>query len=224
MVLEVIQREIPTRGIGYVILRDCPEERLGEALGKGMEKLKKAGAKQVWATSLPEGEPLNPGPVGVWRLTHVYDDIRMECPLSQGHAKAEVKLNLRAPKRAQEENAYLDLVNKAYAAVPGAATLRTGSLKKQNHRFFLASQGDKPVGAFGLDLSDKTPELITLAVAPEYQRQGLGRALLRAALESLGKAPACTLTVCSTNAPALGLLQSEGFAQTGVVSGWFEVV
>ena len=33
MVLEVIQREIPTRGIGYVILRDCPEERLGEALG-----------------------------------------------------------------------------------------------------------------------------------------------------------------------------------------------
>ena len=55
MVLEVIQREIPTRGIGYVILRDCPEERLGEALGKGMEKLKKAGAKQVWATSLQIG-------------------------------------------------------------------------------------------------------------------------------------------------------------------------
>ena len=48
MVIEIIQREIPTRGVGYIILRDCPEERLGEALGKGMEKLKKAGAKQVW--------------------------------------------------------------------------------------------------------------------------------------------------------------------------------
>ena len=29
MVIEIIQREIPTRGVGYIILRDCPEERLG---------------------------------------------------------------------------------------------------------------------------------------------------------------------------------------------------
>ena len=73
MVVEIIQREVPTRGIGYIILRDCPEERLGEALGKGMEKLKMAGAATVLATSLPEGEPLRPGPCGVWRLTHVHD-------------------------------------------------------------------------------------------------------------------------------------------------------
>ena len=224
MVLEIIQREIPTRGIGYIILRDCPEDRLGEALGKGMEKLKKAGAKQVWATSLPEGEPLNPGPVGVWRLTHVYDDLRMERPLTQDRPKADIRLNLRAPKRSQEENTYLELVNKAYAEVPGFATLRPSALKKQNHRHLLAYQGEKAVGAFQLDLSDKIPELVTLAVEPELRRQGIGRALLRSILDSLGKAPACALTVGSTNLPALDLLQSEGFAQTGVVSGWFEVV
>ena len=34
MVVEIIQREVPTRGIGYIILRDCPEERLGEALNQ----------------------------------------------------------------------------------------------------------------------------------------------------------------------------------------------
>ena len=50
MVIEIIQREIPARGVGYIILRDCPEERLGEALGKGMEKLKRAGAQTVLAT------------------------------------------------------------------------------------------------------------------------------------------------------------------------------
>ena len=57
MVLEIIQREIATKGIGYLVLRDCPEDRLGEGLSKGMEKLKKSGAKTVWATSLPEGKP-----------------------------------------------------------------------------------------------------------------------------------------------------------------------
>ena len=53
MVIEIIQREIPVKGIGYLILRDCPEDRLDDGLKKGMERLKKAGAKKVWATSLP---------------------------------------------------------------------------------------------------------------------------------------------------------------------------
>ena len=49
-------------------------------------------------------------------------------------------------------------------------------------------------------------------------------ALLRSALASLGKAPACALTLPSTAEAGLALLQSEGFAQTGVESSWFEVV
>lgn len=222
MVLEIIQREIPLRGIGYIILRDCPEDRLGEALGKGMEKLKKAGAKQVWATSLPEGEPLHPGPVGLWRLTHVHDILRMERSLPA--EKPQLKLNLRSPRKGQEETLYLSLMNRAFQNVPNAATLRPSDLRLQNHRYSMAYQGDKLVGAFELDLSEKVPELMALAVEPELQRQGLGQALLRTALESLGKAPACSLRVSSANPAALSLYESEGFAQTGVVSSWFEVV
>lgn len=223
MVLEVIQREIATKGIGYLILRDCPEDRLGEALSKGMEKLKHSGAKTVWATSLPEGEPLNPGPVGVWRLTHVHDMVSMERPLPA--EKPGIRLNLRAPRRGQEEALYLNLTNKAFAQVPNAATQQSTDLRRQNHRYGLAYQGDILVGTYELDLGEKVPELCSLAIEPELQRQGYGRALLRTVLESLGaKAPVCTLTVCSTNLPALGLYQSEGFAQTGVVSDWYEVV
>lgn len=222
MVLEIIQREIPLRGIGYIILRDCPEDRLGEALGKGMEKLKKAGAKQVWATSLPEGEPLHPGPVGLWRLTHVHDILRMERSLPA--EKPQLKLNLRSPRKGQEETLYLSLMNRAFQNVPNAATLRPSDLRLQNHRYSMAYQGDKLVGAFELDLSEKVPELMALAVEPELQRQGLGQTLLRTALESLGKAPACSLRVSSANPAALSLYESEGFAQTGVVSSWFEVV
>jgi len=222
MVIEIIQREIPTRGIGYLILRDCPEDRLDDGLKKGMERLKKAGAKTVWATSLPEGEPLHAGPVGIWRLSHVHDMVRMERTLPA--EKPQLKLNLRSPRKGQEENLYLALVNRAFAGVPNAATQRPTDLRRQNHRYAVAYQGDKPVGAFELDLTEKTPELVTLAVEPELWRQGYGRAVLRAALDSLGKAPACTLTVSSANAAALALYEAEGFAQTGVISSWFEVV
>lgn len=223
MVVEIIQREIPLKGIGYIILRDCPEDRLGEALGRGMEKLKKAGARTVRATSLPEGEPLNPGPVGVWRLTHVYDILRMERSLGQRPPKPELKLNLRSPKRSAEDAVFVELVNRAYADVPGALSKRGSDMRLQNHRYVLAWQGDKPVGCCELDLSEKIPELLTLAVEPELRRQGIGRSLLRAALDSL-KAPACTLTVSDANAPALALFEAEGFVRTGPVSGWFEVV
>ncbi len=223
MVLEVIQREVALRGIGYLILRDCPEDRLGEALGRGMEKLKKAGARTVLATSLPEGEPLHDGPVGVWRLTHVYDLVRLERPLSD-RPRPELKLSLRPVKRASDEKLYQELLNRAYADVPHARTLGQGDLRQQNHRSLLAFQGDQPVGACDLDLNDRVPELTLLAVDPALRRQGLGRSLLRCALDGLNKAPACALMVSTANAAALALLASEGFAQTGVVSDWFEVV
>lgn len=222
MVLEIMQREIATKGVGYLILRDCPEDRLGEGLSKGMEKLKKSGAKTVWATSLPEGEPLNPGPVGVWRLTHVHDLVSMERTL-EGLPKPEVKLNFHSVKRSADEKLYLELVNRAYFDVPNAKTLRPTDLRLPNHRTALAFQGDTPVGAYELDLNEKIPELVTLAVSPDLRRQGFGRAILRAALEGL-KAPSCTATVSTANPAALALCAAEGFAQTGVVSSWFEVV
>ncbi len=222
MVIEIIQREIPVKGIGYLILRDCPEDRLEDGLKKGMERLKKAGAKKVWATSLPDGEPFYPGPVGIWRLTHVHDILRMERTLPA--EKPEIKLNLRAPKKGQEEGLYLSLVNRAFAEVPNAATQRPTDLRRQNHRYAIAYQGDKAVGAFEVDLTEKTPELVTLAVEPELWRQGYGRSVLRTALDSMGKAPGCTLIVSSANTAAMALYESEGFVQTGVVSSWFEVV
>ena len=224
MVIEIIQREIATKGIGYLVLRDCPEDRLGEGLSKGMEKLKKSGAKTVWATSLPEGEPLNPGPVGVWRLTHVHDMVSMERSLSdRPKAGGDAKLTFRPVKRSTDEKLYLELVNRAYFDVPNAKTLRQTDLRAPNHRAVLALQGETAVGAYEWDLNEKTPELVTLAVAPEFRRQGLGRAILRAAMEGL-KTAACGLTVSTANPTALALYESEGFVQTGVVSSWFEVI
>ncbi len=223
MVIEIIQREIPSRGIGYIILRDCPEERLGEALNKGMEKLKKAGAKTVLATSLPEGEPLNPGPIGVWRLTHVPDLLRMERPLA-GRVKPEPKLTLKPLKKAADDKLYAELVNRAFQNVPNARTASPNDPRVPNCRRGIAYAGDKAVGAYEVDLSEKNPELSSLCVEPELWRQGYGRALLRTLLAGMPKAEKCTLTVSSINVPALELYTAEGFVQTGVASSWFEVV
>lgn len=222
MVVEIIQREVPTRGIGYIILRDCPEERLGEALGKGMEKMKKAGARTVLAASLPEGAPLRTGPCGVWRLSHAHDMVAMEAPLT-GRAKREDKLVLRPLKRASEDKLFLELAARSFDGVPNARTYAAGDLRRQGYRLGLAYQGEELVGLYEVDLTEKTPEIAALAIAPELRRQGYGRRLLGTLMEGM-RAPTCTLTVSSANLPALELYRSEGFAQTGLVSSWFEVV
>lgn len=221
MVVEIIQREVPTRGIGYIILRDCPEERLGEALSRGMEKLKKSGAGTVLATSLPEGEPLHPGPCGVWRLTHAHDIIAMEAPLT-GREKPQDRLLLRPLKRASEDKLFLELAGRSFAGVPNARTYAAGDLRRQGFRAGLAYREDALVGLYEVDLTEKTPEIASLAIAPELRRQGLGRLLLRSLMDGM-RSPTCTCTVSSANQPALQLCLSEGFAQTGLVSGWFEV-
>jgi len=223
MVLEIIQKEVPARGVGYLILRDCPEEQLGDALGKGMEKLKKAGAKRVLATSLPEGEPLHNGAVGIWRLTHVHDMICMERPLA-GLPKAEKAITTRQLKKAADDAAWLELVNKAFWNVPNAATYTAADLRRQDRRCGLAWEGDKLVGAYEVDLSEKTPEIAALAIHPDWQRQGYGRALLLTLAGGFKKADACALVVSTANTPAVALYESLGFAQTRVVSDWFEVV
>jgi len=222
MVLEMIQREIAVRGVGYIILRDCPEERLGEALGKGMEKLKKAGARQVWATSLPEGEPLHPGPVGVWRLTHVHDILWLERPTTN-LPKPDIKLATRPLKKVQDDRNWADVVNRAFEHVPGARTADPAKVRRQNHRCGLGWTNDKFVGAYEVDLSEKVPELATLAILPEFQRQGYGKALLLTLLHGMKKMGLCVMRVSSLNVPALTLCESMGFQRVGIQSEWFEV-
>ena len=224
MVIEIIQKEVPTRGIGYIILRDCPEDRLGEALGKGMERLKKAGAKNVWATSLPEGEPLHPGPVGVWRLTHVHDMLELTLPLGPDRPRTEDRLLLKPAKRSNDEKLWIDLVNRALQSTPNAHTYVPADMRAQNHRCGLAWLGDKAVGAYELDLTEKTPQLATLAIDPEYQRQGLGKKLLLTVLDAMPKASACTVVTSTANEAAMKLAESIGFGQSGIVSSWFEVI
>ncbi|MCM0019618.1 MAG: GNAT family N-acetyltransferase, partial [Tagaea sp.] len=57
--------------------------------------------------------------------------------------------------------------------------------------------------------------LLTLGVAPEYRRQGLGAALVRAVAAVVPRARSLHLEVAADNAPALTLYRTLGFGQIG---------
>lgn len=66
-------------------------------------------------------------------------------------------------------------------------------------------------------------ELLTLAVAPAAQRQGLGRKLLVSVLAGAHAfgARQLLLEVAADNGPALALYESAGFARTGTRPGYY---
>lgn len=66
-------------------------------------------------------------------------------------------------------------------------------------------------------------ELLTLAVAPEARRQGIGRELLLQSMQRAARRGAVTmyLEVAADNAPALALYRGAGFVQTGSRPGYY---
>lgn len=78
-----------------------------------------------------------------------------------------------------------------------------------------AQQGGQLTGFIALRGAAGQWELLNLAVAPAQQRQGVGTALLRHALEVLGTVQ-ITLEVSTTNQAAQALYQKAGFVVLGV--------
>lgn len=66
-------------------------------------------------------------------------------------------------------------------------------------------------------------ELLTLAVAPDQRRKGLGRAILlqAIALARSRKADHMFLEVAADNHAAIGLYEAAGFARTGLRPGYY---
>jgi [ribosomal protein S18]-alanine N-acetyltransferase len=79
----------------------------------------------------------------------------------------------------------------------------------------LAADGEQAAGlALGRRIADEA-ELLTLGVAPEFRRQGLGAALVRAVASVVPRARTLHLEVAADNPPALMLYRTMGFGQIG---------
>ena len=85
-------------------------------------------------------------------------------------------------------------------------------LIEQQHGFALFRQAGPEV------------ELLTVAVAPDMQRKGIGRHLLKTLLQEAGRlgAEEVILEVADNNAAARALYQTEGFVEAGYRKNYYE--
>lgn len=88
-----------------------------------------------------------------------------------------------------------------------------------------ALDGESVVGYIGSQTVLGEADMMNVAVAPRARRQGLGRALVEAlctALRCRMQAEVLTLEVRDSNAPALALYASLGFAQIGLRKNYYQ--
>jgi ribosomal-protein-alanine N-acetyltransferase len=88
------------------------------------------------------------------------------------------------------------------------------------HHYLSAREGDSLIGYVGLARVGSEAEVHTLAVDPAHQRQGIGRALLRAILDHAHGATVF-LEVRTDNDSAIRLYRSEGFDVIGIRRGYY---
>jgi len=76
---------------------------------------------------------------------------------------------------------------------------------------------------FGLFGITKRGHVISIAVLPEYQRKGIGQALLEEAMLRMRvyKAKECYLEVRVSNIPAINLYKKTGFETSRIVHGYY---
>lgn len=79
--------------------------------------------------------------------------------------------------------------------------------------FLVARRGRKMIGYSLAEINGPDAELVSIAVAPEQRRRGVGEALLQATLRRLRRAGCriCRLSVRTTNTAAIRLYEKHGF-------------
>lgn len=86
-----------------------------------------------------------------------------------------------------------------------------------------AVAGGRLVGFIGVDIREREDIawIATVGVLPEYQRKGIGRALLEASERQLNGIGRIRLSVRMSNEAAIRLYEQEGYQRVGVWSGYY---
>jgi len=90
--------------------------------------------------------------------------------------------------------------------------------------FLVAEAGEALAGYLIAIVTGLEAEILNVAIAPDRRGQGVGRALLRAALDELGTwgVRAVYLEVRASNAVALRLYAGRGFREAGRRRGYYD--
>lgn len=218
-----VTREIPCRGIAYLIFRQCTAQALGEWLGREARAMAELGAREIYVASTDPAAPLSEEVMGPIRLTYVHDMLEMERALDDWRPRSQGRL-MTKPLTGGLGERWLAIYNEAFASVPNAATYGAEELTER-----LAQPGScgfalvdgAPVGIYELDL--QTGEIEGIGLKKSARGKGLGRALLLLAMDLLAGHghDRCWLLVSTANEAAYRLYQETGFYTRRVCSRWF---
>jgi ribosomal-protein-alanine N-acetyltransferase len=113
----------------------------------------------------------------------------------------------------------LDAVAEIQQASPGAARWNVADYLEQN--FLVAVAGNRVVGFLVVrTLADDEREILNLAVAPEFRRKGVARALFEHAIRNFSGD--IFLEVRESNGAALELYKSLGFKELSTRVGYYD--
>lgn len=212
---QIITKEIPVKGIGYLIVNDP------EALKQGVEELIAKGATTIYAKgALEEGEQDG------LQVTYAYDMLIMERELNHLPA-VEGKLRL-SPLSRKEVPIYVEIHNESFRTVPNSETVdrsHVDQLVRPEERAGIAWLGTRPVGIYDCTAEGATPVIEALSIIKVMRRRGLGRELLHTVMANLAGEgyTRCKLMVSTANEAAFSLYRAEGFTVAEKVSSWYEV-
>jgi ribosomal-protein-alanine N-acetyltransferase len=88
------------------------------------------------------------------------------------------------------------------------------SIENENTHLYLALVDGKTVGYMGVQIFSGEGYVTNVATLPAYRRQGVAKALIERVLGN--EMDFLTLEVRESNAPAIALYESLGFARVGV--------
>ncbi|WP_294553668.1 GNAT family N-acetyltransferase [uncultured Pseudoflavonifractor sp.] len=226
--LELITKEIPAKGKGYMKIRRCWPDQVDSLLRQGARSLLLQGATEIYAASVDPAAPLAEGSGEGYRLEFRHDMLRLERPLDGTCPPPEGRLTLE-PLSREKVGQWLTLYNECFFDVPNSASCGRTDLERmqaEGSRCGLALADGVPVGIYLLGFQEADPEIESIGLCKDFRGKGLGRELLRAVLALLageGFARAW-LSVSTANDRAYQLYQSAGFVQTRLLSHWYQVI
>ena len=118
----------------------------------------------------------------------------------------------------------IEAIERACFSLPWTEEMLRTQLDGSSHLFLTALCGGAVAGYIGLQFVLDEGYISNVAVAPEYRRRGVGRALLDA-LTARARArdlAFLTLEVRRSNAAAIGLYAGAGFVQVGCRRDYYE--
>lgn len=123
----------------------------------------------------------------------------------------------------QLAKACFELAKRAYPnGSPWSERLFLQDQKMPQSLYVIASLNRQMVGFLGcLQVLDQV-DITSLAVHPNFQRQGIGRRLFGQLIATLATHTAIFLEVRKSNRPAIGLYQGVGFEQIGLRTNYYQ--